>query len=90
MEYLASTANEPLRVVTGSDRTVRSETRVNYVSNLIPSTRSKLVHGGSTAKHRASGVWTLRAVKVVAYFASCLRNFLLVASRRWCVHGCHG
>lgn len=29
---------------------------------------------------RALGVWTLRAVKVVAYFTSCLRNFLLVAS----------
>lgn len=56
---------------------------VNYVSNLIPSTRWKLAHGGSTANQRASGVWTLRAVKVVAYFASCLRNFLLVASRRW-------
>lgn len=32
------------------------------------------------AQQRGSGVWTLRAVKVVAYFTSCLRNFLLVAS----------
>lgn len=89
MEYLASTANEPLRVVTGSEAKL-AVGFVNYVLNLIPSTRWKLVHGGSTANQRASGVWTLRAVKVVAYFASCLRNFLLVASRRWCVHGCHG
>lgn len=37
-------------------------------------------HEQQQQQQRGLGVWTLRAVKVVAYFTSCLRNFLLVAS----------
>lgn len=45
------------------------------------SKRSRIEYTRSMeAQQRGSGVWTLRAVKVVAYFTSCLRNFLLVAS----------
>lgn len=54
MEYLASTANEPLRVVTGSVRTVRSETCSRICKLRIELDPIDTVEAGTRWKHRES------------------------------------
>lgn len=54
MEYLASTANEPLRVVTGSIRTVRSETCSRICKLRIELDAINTVEAGTRWKHRES------------------------------------